>query len=352
MDTEILASSLHSLQRPLVVSFRRIPKETNSSSFTSESSSNFNHDYSDYCSIQHHQQQQLQQHSSRKIPVDVTLKRFPRTICIQNYSKACYDYTTDKDSYTSSVSFDDKNSENTYNLNKVTTLSSIHSEQRDECMVLESRKRIRRLDEKFIRSRTKRKFETFKELKLTIRKDKTEEMGKCLSEENFIHKSTIYATTPKLFASSEKSKFPGYNNKIYKSPYQSPELSINYKKLEDNLRLILEDLVLYPSSSQETSSKNRDATNKYFGRCRSLPSLADKKALPLLTYQSSNIRKFYKKQISINSQSCTENGSASTGSCDSLHRIPSEQIRNDATTIDEDMHPLNILIKESENTFR
>lgn len=345
MDTEILASSLHSLQRPLVVSFRRIPKETNSSSFTSESSSNFNHDYSDYCSIQHQQQ------STRK-QIDATLKRFPRTTCIQNYSKACYDYTNDKESY-SSVSFDDKTTENFYHLNKETS-SSIHSEQRDECMILESRKRIRRLDEKHIKSRTKRKFESFKELKLAIRKDKSEEIGKCHSEENFIHNSTnstIYAT-PKTF-SNEKTKVPCYNTKLYKSPYQSPELSTNYKKLEDNLRLILEDLVLYPTCSQETKNRNvtisHHQSTKYFGRCRSLPSLADKRAFPLV-YQNTNIRKFYKKELSINSQSCTENGSASTGSCDSLHQIASEQIKLVAIQ-DNDMHPLNILIKESEKTF-
>lgn len=341
MDTEILASSLHSLQRPLVVSFRRIPKEPNSSSFTSESSSNFNHDYSEYCSIQH-----LPQHQSRKIN-DVSLKRFPRTICMQNYNKSCYDYTNEKESY-SSISFDEKNSDNFYNLNKVTS-PSIHSEQRDECMILESRKRIRRLDEKHIKLRTRKKFE---ELKLTIRKQENKEMGKCFSEENFMHNSTnfkaIYSNTSH-HKITEKSKNSHY--KIYKSPYESPELSTNYKKLEDNLRLILEDLVLYPS----LDSKNRYQPTKTVCRCRSLPLLADKKTLPALMEESgpNNNKNLYKKDLSINSQTHTENGSASTGSCDSLLKIVAEEsiLDTSLTATLKELHPLNILIQESEVTF-
>lgn len=74
-------------------------------------------------------------------------------------------------------------------------------------------------------------------------------------------------------------KFLSLTTSTYKSPYDSPELSASSKQLEENLQHILEGLVLYPKSSSNAKQPFRRRAisfrenSKIMRKCKSVPSL-------------------------------------------------------------------------------
>lgn len=71
-----------------------------------------------------------------------------------------------------------------------------------------------------------------------------------------------------------------YTTGTYRSPYDSPELSASSKQLEENLQQILEGLVLYPKTDGTRSKQTgkiirlRTSHSKIIRKCKSVPSLS------------------------------------------------------------------------------
>lgn len=80
------------------------------------------------------------------------------------------------------------------------------------------------------------------------------------------------------FEQTKTKKEIAYNCSYYKSPYESPEMSANCKLLEENLQQILENLILYPKIDRRNRNQSfylSSCDNRIkLRRCNSSPAIS------------------------------------------------------------------------------
>lgn len=153
--------------------------------------------------------------------------------------------------------------------------------------------------------------------------------------------SCIFYPTTTIKSSINNLKQIEYFN--YKSPYESPELSKNSKKLEENLRKILEDLVLYPKGCE--AKKNLIINTK-----QQQQSQQQQQQQQRLTATSSTSSSSILKSQSLPSINFVELYPG--------HEPSQQQYNNNNEALQEQQHsvanahPLTFLMKEAEESFQ
>lgn len=92
--------------------------------------------------------------------------------------------------------------------------------------------------------------------------------------------SSVPVSNGYLSATCRKSNFHPSHKKLYNSPYNSPEMTYNSKKLEENLNIILKQLVFKNETFNCQIKTNGKHSGKQFHRNNNIESISKSKSVP------------------------------------------------------------------------